>query len=161
MFRTVNQPALSGETLGLEDLIGLTKDRCVLCLTCSDFDHLLFLRSGNTALIRRARKYSTLAAVVLKRSSARKRNERQGVLVEMQALVQAEEECLADSEVRAQKREREAVRGDELDYQYMEQFAKRVWELFPGRPAGQSARYLNMRARNSVAVLVGLHQPGG
>jgi hypothetical protein len=125
-----------GKTLGHEDLIALTKDRCLLCLACADFDHLFFLRSGNTALTRRARKHSTLAAVVLKWSSARKRNERQGVLVEMRALEQAEEECLADSEVRAQRREREAVRKDVLDHQYVEQFAKRVRELFPGCPAG-------------------------
>ena len=52
----------------------------------------------------------------------------------MPALEQAEQECLADSEVRARRREREAERREELDSQYVDQFARRVCELFPGCP---------------------------
>lgn len=52
-----------------------------LCLDCADLDHLLFLPSGDATLSRRARKYSSLAAVVLRFSRARKRYERQGLLV--------------------------------------------------------------------------------
>jgi hypothetical protein len=42
--------------------------------------------------------------VVLKWSRARNRYERQGLLVEEQALEKAEEECLADSELRERRR---------------------------------------------------------
>jgi hypothetical protein len=98
---------------------------------------LIFLPSGDAALTRRARKYSTLAAVVLRWSRARKRYERQGLLVEAEALEKAEQECLADSEARARRREREAERRAELDHAYVERFAERVRQLFPGCPAGR------------------------
>ena len=57
--------------------------------------------------------------------------------MEAQALEQAEGECLADEEARACRREREAMRRAELDYHYVERFAHRVRELFPGCPAGR------------------------
>jgi len=126
-----------GENLGRRAWITLTKDKRALCLVCADLDHLIFLPSGNAALTRRARKHSTLTAVVLKWSHARKRYERQGLLVEAQALEQAEKECLADSEVRARRREREAARRAELDHEYVERFAMRVRELFPRCPSGR------------------------
>ena len=63
--------------------------------------------------------------------------ERQGLLVEQQGLEKAEEECLADSEVRELRRNREALRRNELDRQYVEQFAVRVRELFPKCPTGR------------------------
>ena len=106
-------------------------------MTCSDLDHLIYLPSGDATLTRRARKYSTLSAVVLKFSKARKRNERQGLLVEPQALEKAECECLADSEVRARRRERAAERRKKMDQKYVKQFAERVRELFPGCPSGR------------------------
>ncbi len=43
------------------------------CLTCADLDHLVYLPRGDTALTRRARKHSTLSAVVVRFSRARKR----------------------------------------------------------------------------------------
>jgi len=53
-----------------------------LCLRCADLDHLVYLGRGDTALTRRARKYSTLSAVVVRFSRSRGRYERQGLLVE-------------------------------------------------------------------------------
>jgi hypothetical protein len=97
----------------------------------------VFLPAGDAALTRRSRKHSTLSAVVLRWSRARKRYERQGLLVEAGALEQAEQECLADEEVRARRREREAVRREQLDQQYVQQFAERVRELFPRCPPGR------------------------
>lgn len=126
-----------GENLGSKAWITLSRDKGALCLACADLDHLVFLPSGDAALTRRASKHSTLAAVVLKWSRARKRYERQGLLVENEALEKAEEECLADSEARARRSEREAARREELDRQYIEQFAERVRELFPGCPNGR------------------------
>ena len=126
-----------GENLGSKAWITLAGEKGALCLACADLDHLLFLPSGNVALTRRARKHSTLVAVVLKWSRARKRYERQGLLVEEQGLEKAEEECLADSEVRTRRREREAGRREEIDNKYVEEFAARVRELFPGCPSGR------------------------
>jgi len=126
-----------GENLGSKAWITLDKKKGALCLACADLDHLVFLPSGNVALTRRSKKNSTLSAVVLKWSRARKRYERQGLLVEEQALEKAEEECLADSDVRELRREREAVRREELDRHYVEQFARRVREIFPACPRGR------------------------
>jgi hypothetical protein len=126
-----------GADLGRHAWITLTEDKGAICLTCADLEHLIFLPAGDAALTRRAGKYSSLSAVVLKWSRARKRYERQGLLVEAAALEQAEQECLADSEVRARRREREAIRRSELDRQYVEQFAVRVRQLFPNCPPGR------------------------
>ena len=126
-----------GESLGRGAWITLVEDKGALCLSCADLDHLIFLPSGNTALTRRSRKHSVLSALVLKWSRARKRYERQGLLVEAKALERAEQECLADSEARARRREREAVRRAELDRRYVDRFARRLQELFPGCPPGR------------------------
>ena len=71
-----------GEDLGRKAWITLVEGKGALCLSCADLDHLVFLPSGSAALTRRAKKHSTLSAVVLKWSRARKRYERQGLLVE-------------------------------------------------------------------------------
>lgn len=123
--------------LGRSAWILLAGERGALCLDCADLDHLAFLPSGDAALTRRAKKYSPLYAVVLKWSRRRKRYERQGLLVEEEALVQAEAECLADEEVRRRNRERNALRREELDQQFVERFARRIRELFPGCPANR------------------------
>jgi len=126
-----------GEQLGRHAWITLVEGKGALCLACADMDHLAFLPSGDAALTRRVRKHSTLSAVVLKWSRARKRYERQGLLVEEQAIEQAEQECLTDSEIRARRREREAARQAELDQEYVNSFAARVCQLFPHCPAGK------------------------
>jgi hypothetical protein len=74
----------------------IMEDRGPLCLMCAELDHLVFQPRGDAALTRRARMASTLPAVVVRFSRSRRRYERQGVLVEVQALERAEEECLAD-----------------------------------------------------------------
>ena len=126
-----------GEELGRKAWITLERNKGALCLACADLDDLTFLPTGDAALTRRSRKHSTLSAVVLKFSQARRRYERQGLLVEEQALEQAEVECFADSEVRARRREREEERRAEQDDQYIQAFAKRVREIFPHCPAGR------------------------
>jgi hypothetical protein len=123
-----------GEDLGRRAWITLAGERGALCLSCADLDHLIFLPSGDAALTRRARKYSTLSPVVLRWSRARKRYERQGALVEAAALERAEAECLADADARARRREREAERRALLDRQYVARFAERVRELYPNCP---------------------------
>ena len=127
-----------GEALGRGAWITLVEGKGALCLSCADLDHLIFLPSGNTALTRRARKHSILSAVVLKWSRARKRYERQGLLVEQQALERAEQECLADGEMRVRRKEREEERRVQLDREYVERFALRVRGLFPVCPTGRA-----------------------
>ena len=126
-----------GEDLGRRAWITLTQEKGALCLVCADLDHLIFLPSGNAALTRRTRKHSTLVALVLKWSRTRKRYERQGLLAETQALEEAEKECLADSEARARRKEREAARRPELDREYVKRFEMRIRELLPHCPHGR------------------------
>jgi hypothetical protein len=128
--------AACGAELGRGAWISLTGEKGALCLDCADLDHLAFLPTGDAALTRRAKKHSRLWAVVLKWSRSRERYERQGLLVEEQALAKAEEECLADDVVRQRRRERDASTREELDRQYVAQFAQRIRELFSGCPAG-------------------------
>jgi len=125
------------EELGHKAWIMLAGERGALCLACADLDHLVFLPAGDAAVTRRAKKHSTLSAIVLKWSKARKRYERQGLLVEEQALEQAEKECLADAEFRERRRQRQAEHRAELDQQYVAQFAARVRELYPHCPTGR------------------------
>lgn len=129
-----------GENLGSRAWIFLAGDRGALCLTCADLDHLVFLPSGDAALTRRSAKRSTLVAVVLKWSRARKRYERQGLLVEEQALERAEAACLEDAELRTRRREREAERRVAIDAEFVARFADRTRELFPRCPAERAER---------------------
>ena len=112
-----------GEKLGRHAWITLAKDKGAVCLSCAELDHLVFLAPGNAALTRRAREASPLSAVVLKWSRSRKRYERQGIIVQEEALAEAEKKCLADSDARALRRDRAAARRDELDVRFVESFA--------------------------------------
>jgi hypothetical protein len=87
-----------------------------LCLSCADLDHLFFLPRGDMALTRRASKYSRMRVVVVRFSRARKRYERQGVLVEEDALTRAEKECLDDAEATAELAIRAHVRHEHTAY---------------------------------------------
>jgi hypothetical protein len=126
-----------GENLGRHAWITLVEEKGAVCLACADLEHLAFLPTGDAALTRRSKKYSTLTAVVLKWSKARKRYERQGILVENEALERAEEECLADLDARARKNQRAAERRSEQDTQFVDRFADRIRQLFPGCPPGR------------------------
>jgi hypothetical protein len=143
-----------GEDLGSKAWIFLARDRGALCLACADLDHLVFLPSGDAALTRRAAKHSTLSAVVLKWSRARKRYERQGLLVEEQALERSEAECLADADARARRRERETERRADIDATFVQRFADRIGELFPRCPPDR-AEQIAMRACQKYSGRVG------
>ena len=120
-----------GEELFKGRMLRLERDR-PLCLTCADLAHLAYLPSGDAALTRRASKYSKLRAVVVRFSGARKRYERQGVLVDEEAIARAEIECLADGEARSRARERRAEREATIDAQYRADFAAQIRALYPG-----------------------------
>ena len=60
------------------------------CLRCVGLDDLEFLPAGDALLTRRVKAKSTRSAVVVRFSRSRRRYERQGLLVEPQALTDAE-----------------------------------------------------------------------
>ncbi|HET9654773.1 MAG TPA: DUF2293 domain-containing protein [Kineosporiaceae bacterium] len=109
-----------------------------ICLACADLDHLVFLPAGEATLTRRAKKASSLSAVVVRFSRARKRYERQGILVEPEALDAAEQSCLADEHVRARRRERDAEHRGHADEEFVEQLRTQIHRLFPGCPEGRA-----------------------
>ncbi|MEZ0073860.1 DUF2293 domain-containing protein [Planotetraspora sp. GP83] len=112
----------------------IMEDDQPFCLTCADMDHLHFLPAGNAALSRRAKKESGLSAVVVQFNRRRKRYERLGVLVEETALIRAEEQCLADEEVRLRRRERDRDRRAHEDIEFQARMAAEIRRLFPGCP---------------------------
>lgn len=140
MVRRETKCAECGSDLSDGNLLRMEDNR-PLCLDCADLGHLEFLTSGNTALTRRATKHSPLRAVVVVRwSRARKRYERQGILVTPTAIDRAEAECLADEEQRARQRERAAVRREAEDGEYESAVAQKLKELFPGCPPEAAER---------------------
>jgi hypothetical protein len=123
------------------------------CMSCADLDHLVFLPAGDAALSRRARKASTLSAVVVKFSRSRKRYERQGILVEPQALELAERQCLSDEDARLRRRERDRLRRDAEDVEFQSRMAAEIVRLFPGCPerrAKQIAQHAGERGSGRV-----------
>jgi len=110
------------------------------CIECADLGELIFLPRGDTALTRRSKKYSKLSAVVLEFSRSRNRYERQGLLVEEEALEKARDECESDEEKRARQREKAAVVREVADKAYLEEFTQAVREAYPSCPADEANR---------------------
>jgi hypothetical protein len=140
------------ECQGTGDLL-IMDDAGPLCLACADLDHLVFLPAGEAALTRRAKKASGLSAVVVRWSRARKRYERQGLLVEDAALEQAEQQCLADEDARMRRRERERERRAAADVELQAAMIKQIGQLFPRCPAGRAeaiARHTSLRGSGRV-----------
>jgi hypothetical protein len=108
-----------------------------LCLACADLDHLEYLPRGDAVVTRRASKYSKLRAVVVRWSRTRKRYERQGILVEPEAIDRAEVESLADADVRARRAERAALVREAHDQEFIASFARAIRNYFPNCPAGE------------------------
>ncbi|HKF15687.1 MAG TPA: DUF2293 domain-containing protein [Candidatus Dormibacteraeota bacterium] len=124
-----------------------------VCLTCADMDHLVFLPAGDATLSRRAKKASRLSLVVVRFSRARKRYERQGILIEEAALERAEDECLADEDARARQRLRAAERRSVENVAFRARFAREIRNLFPGCPGVRAeAIALHAAARGSGRV---------
>lgn len=126
------------ECSGTGDLLTMD-DAGPLCLGCADLDHLAYLPAGDAALTRRARRASGLAAVVVRFSRARRRYERQGILVEERALDQAEHECLADEESRARRRLREQERRAEGDVELQARATAEILRHYPTCPRDRAA----------------------
>ena len=111
-----------------------------LCMECADLDHLVFLGSGDAALTRRSTRYSSLWAVVVRFSKSRGRYERQGVLVQPEALEKAEEECLADAGLRAARQARDAQRRAVEDVELAAKMTEKIRSLYPRCPPAEAER---------------------
>ena len=111
-----------------------------LCMECAELDHLVYLGSGDVALTRRATKHSSLWAVVVRFSRSRGRYERQGVLVQPEALEKAEEECLADADLRAARQARDAERRQFEDVELAARMTEKIRALYPGCPPEEACR---------------------
>jgi hypothetical protein len=108
-----------------------------LCLPCARLGDLEFLPAGDTALTRRAGKYSERTTGVVRFSRSRGRYERQGILVEQAALEKAERECVEDAEERAGARARAAEARGEQDRALVARMMERLADLFPGCPRSE------------------------
>jgi hypothetical protein len=141
VFMTRSEPKCDfcGEDLGRGAWIRKVDEKAQ-CLECADLDHLVFLPRGDAALTRRAGKHSRLKAVVVQWAWARKRYERQGVLIEEEALERAEDECDADAEERERRRRMAAIRRAELDRVYVAEFALYIAARYPGCPRDEARR---------------------
>jgi hypothetical protein len=128
-----------GDELWKGRLLRLEAEKA-LCMSCADLDHLEFLPSGDAAVTRRASKYSKIRVVVVRWSRTRKRYERQGLLVEPDAIQRAEEESLADAELRARRQARDAERRELEDQEFVAEFAREIGEQFPGCPANEATQ---------------------
>jgi len=131
----------------------IMEDAGPACVDCADLSHLVFLPSGDAALTRRAKAGSRLSAVVVRFSRARGRFERQGILVEERALERAEQECLADEETRARRRERDAQRRASQDLKLQAGTAAEIVRLLPGCPPERAqliARHASVRGSGRV-----------
>jgi hypothetical protein len=141
-----------GAEIPRHDLLSMEKGK-PLCMACADLDHLVFLGSGDATLTRRARKHSGLWAVVVRFSRARKRYERQGLLVEEEALAKAEAECAADAGEREARREVDAQRRAEHDLELTARMEAAILELFPGcsrKEAREVAAHTTVRSSGRV-----------
>jgi hypothetical protein len=110
----------------------IMEDPGPVCLSCADMDHLVFLPAGDATLSRRAKQASRLSAVVVRFSRSRKRYERQGILVEEEALARAESECLGDAEARERRRLRDAELRAGEDLALQARMAAEITRLLPG-----------------------------
>ncbi len=125
-----------------------------LCLDCAGLAHLEYLPAGDTAITRRATKYSDVCVVVMKKSAARKRSERQGILADPEAIRRAEEESAADAEKRAQQQAKAAERREKEDHAYIVAFSEAILHDFPGCPKAD-AREIAVHACQKYSGRVG------
>lgn len=119
-------------------IILLGRQAGLRCAGCAGLGDLVLLPSGDAALTRRAVALSARSAVVVRFARARKRHERQGVLVEPAALEQAQAQCAQDAARREVQRAQRRVRDEAADREYVARFAGRIRELFPGCPAADT-----------------------
>jgi ABC-type phosphate transport system substrate-binding protein len=85
----------SGEIKNWSEIGGTMENPGPVCLRCMGLDDLEFLPAGDALLSRRVKAKSTRFAIVVRFSRSRRRYERQGLLVEPQALSDVQRELEA------------------------------------------------------------------
>jgi hypothetical protein len=133
-----------GAGLDAGQFIQISREKGLRCLRCVGLTDLVFLGSGDAALTRRATAFSSRNAVVVKFSRRRKRNERQGILVEAGAIEKARESCLQDEARREVARRKRQARELVADEEYKKAFREEILRVFPSCPpeeAGEIARH--------------------
>jgi len=136
------------------EFIAMDRAHGIRCIKCARLDGLVYLPAGDVALTRRALALSARSAVVLKFSRARRRKERQGVLVEQIAIEQAELANTRDEARRELQRQQRVIRGEVAERKYVADFAARVVELFPEAPR-KEAEAIAARACEKYSMRVG------
>lgn len=119
---------------GVGELILIGRSPGIRCLKCGGLADLVYLGAGDAALTRRSTALSLRHAVVVKFSRARKRDERQGVLVEAAALERARQSCAADAAKRVVMRAKRRVRDEAADREYVALFSETILRQFPACP---------------------------
>jgi len=119
-----------------KDTLATRTGREMKCFSCSNLEGLTFLPSGDVAVTRAAQKLSKRKAVVLRFNRSKKRFERQGILVSAEAIEAARLQCESDAPQRAKKRASSGERRLKQERTYVEQFSKRVREMYPSAPIG-------------------------
>jgi hypothetical protein len=90
---------------------------------------------------------------VVRFSRSRRRYERQGILVEEVALEHAEQECLADEEVRARRQMRDEARRADQDRGFQAEMAAEIARLYTGCPSKRAeviARHAGARGSGRI-----------
>ena len=77
--------SVCGKSLGRGNFVQVNRNDGVRCMECMGYSELCFLPAGDAKMTRLATSRSSRVVVVVKWSSARKRHERQGILVDEQA----------------------------------------------------------------------------
>jgi hypothetical protein len=139
VFQVVRDSKCSecGAPIDKDDLLMMDANE-PLCMACAGMSDLEFLPAGDTALTRRATRYSGRTAVVVRFSRSRGRYERQGILVEPAAIERAETECSGDAELRADHRKKAAVARAGQDKALAAVMAEEIRAMFPGCPADEA-----------------------
>ena len=130
-----------------QDSLLIKEGEQALCMACARMDELEFLAAGDAALTRRATKFSSKVATVVRFSRSRNRYERRGILVEPAAIAQAEASCSEDAEQRAANRARDAERRKEEDKRLTASMTERIRLLYPGCPPAEAAAIAEHTAR--------------
>jgi hypothetical protein len=146
--------ASCGKAIERRGFIVMDRAKGIRCLACEGLDGLEFLGSGDAAVTRRALARSRRSAIVVKFSRARHRNERQGVLVEPNAIEDASVESEKDAAAREMAKGKRRIRDVAKEAGYVEVFAATIRRVFPSVPL-READQITARACEKYSGRVG------
>ena len=142
------------EVMEVGDFIVRKSEGYLTCLKCAGLEHLVFLPAGDACVTRRAKKYSGSWEEVVRFNRRHKRNERQGILVEKEALEKAQKSCREDQAERDKKKEKATQKRLVQDFQHLENFTAAIRENYPSCP-DEDVREIAERACEKYSRRVG------